>query len=235
MKENKANDRNADGQIVRVVLFDMDGTLLDTERLYLKCWKRVAKERGFELTDEFLSELRGASLDVIRRLFDAHFQGTRSYLEERKFRQKFVMEDVEAHGVPVMPGVVKLLEWLKLHRVPAAVATSTPYETASYFLEKSGLRPYFQTVVTGDMVEHGKPDPDIFLLAAGRVGVPIGQCAVAEDSRNGVIAARRAGALSCYLPDLTILDDVDRAAYTDAVFSSADAMIPWLETRISVS
>ncbi|EGQ9935487.1 HAD family hydrolase, partial [Vibrio vulnificus] len=104
--------------------------------------------------------------------------------------------------IPVKEGVIALLEWLKAHQIPAAVATSTQKDVALVKLKLAGLDHYFESITTGCEVTHGKPDPEIYLLAASRLNVPPAQCLAFEDSNNGVRAAVSANMMTYQIPDL---------------------------------
>ena len=209
----------------------MDGTLFDTERLYLRCWKQVSADRGYGVPDALLDQMRGASLARGKELFEQYYQGQLDFWEERRHRQAYVFHEIETHGVPLKPGAEELLVYLKKEGMRIALATSTVQETAMRFLKQSGLLPYFDAIVTGDMVENGKPAPDIFLLAAEKAGLAPAACAVAEDSQNGVIAGRNAGCIVIHIPDLMQLSEEVRKAYVDLELPRLDAMIPWLEAQ----
>lgn len=214
--------------MIKAILFDMDGTLFDTERLYYRCWKKVAEENGYEIPDELLNKMRGASLKEGSRHFNEYYNYERDYFEERAKRQFYVIEEIDKNGVPFMKGLTELFDFLKERGIKIALATSTVKEMAMKYVEISGLGNYFDAIVTGDMIEHGKPEPDIFLLAAEKLGEDIKECAVAEDSLNGIIAGRRSGARVFFIPDLSPVTDEEKAEYVDKEFKSLDEIIGYL-------
>ncbi|MDO4438635.1 MAG: HAD family phosphatase [Eubacteriales bacterium] len=214
--------------MIKAILFDMDGTLFDTERLYYRCWKKVAKENGYDIPDELLNKMRGASLKEGSRHFNEYFNYEKDYFEERAKRQLYVKEEINKNGVPFKKGLVELFKFLKENGIKIALATSTIKEMAERYIEISGLSEYFDAIVTGDMIEHGKPDPDIFLLAAKNVGENIENCAVAEDSLNGIIAGRRSGAKVFFIPDLSPVSLEEKTKYVDKEFESLDDIIGYL-------
>lgn len=214
--------------MIKAILFDMDGTLFDTERLYYRCWKKVAEENGYEIPDELLNKMRGASLKEGSRHFNEYYNYERDYFEERAKRQFYVIEEIDKNGVPFMKGLTELFDFLKERGIKIALATSTVKEMAMKYVEISGLGNYFDAIVTGDMIEHGKPEPDIFLLAAKKLGEDIKDCAVAEDSLNGIIAGRRSGARVFFIPDLSPVTDEEKAEYVDKEFKSLDEIIGYL-------
>lgn len=214
--------------MIKAILFDMDGTLFDTERLYYRCWKKVAEENGYEIPDELLNKMRGASLKEGSRHFNEYYNYERDYFEERAKRQLYVIEEIDKNGVPFMKGLTELFDFLKERGIKIALATSTVKEMAMKYVEISGLGNYFDAIVTGDMIEHGKPEPDIFLLAAEKLGEDIKECAVAEDSLNGIIAGRRSGARVFFIPDLSPVTDEEKAEYVDKEFKSLDEIIGYL-------
>ncbi len=214
--------------MIKAILFDMDGTLFDTERLYYRCWKKVAEENGYEIPDELLNKMRGASLKEGSRHFNEYYNYKREYFEERAKRQLYVIEEIDKNGVPFMKGLTELFKFLKERGIKIALATSTVREMAMKYIDISGLGEYFDAIVTGDMIEHGKPEPDIFLLAAKKLGEDIKNCAVAEDSLNGIIAGRRSGAKVFFIPDLSPITDEQKAEYVDKEFKFLDEIIGYL-------
>jgi HAD superfamily hydrolase (TIGR01509 family) len=184
------------------VIFDMDGLMLDTESIAKTCWERAFAEGGHELTPELFLAMVGRNkrdcFVLLQGAFGDGFDCDKIYARCGVFYE----EQVAAHGTPLMPGVLELLGDLAALGVPLAVATSTRNPTARLRLEKAGLLPFFQTVVAGNEVTHGKPAPDIYLEAVRRLGVDAAQSFALEDSHAGVRAAHAAGLKVIMVPDL---------------------------------
>ncbi|MGE4276047.1 MAG: HAD family hydrolase [Lawsonibacter sp.] len=184
------------------VVFDVDGVLFDTERLSRSVWEEVSQEFGCPQAVEHYLEFIGRSrrddmahmLELLGSKFpvEAFFQTCSQRTQAR----------IEADGVPLKPGVFEILTFLTERRLPIALATSTYSERTSRRLELTGLGPFFQTVVTGDQVTHGKPHPEIYQTACGRLGIDTASALAVEDSFNGIHSAHGAGMRVAMIPDL---------------------------------
>lgn len=147
------------------VLFDMDGTLIDTESQYLEEWVRAAALQGFEITQDLWHQMLGRpTVDCHRLVQDAFGSSFRLDDFATEYRSR-LNERLQDH-VPVMPGVLTLLHDLKANGTPLAVATSATRKSADAYLATAGLRDFFSHVVTRDDVDQGKPHPEPFLKAA---------------------------------------------------------------------
>lgn len=192
------------------VMFDMDGLMIESERALLECWRETALELGLDLDDALWLSFVGLSdracHDILRaRLADEdRVQALLHGLQVRYDAR------VEA-GLPLKTGVLELLTLLKARGIPRAVVTSTRRPRALQKLESTGLLPHFDDVITGNEVQHSKPAPDIYLLAAQRLGVAPSHCIVLEDSVPGVRAALAAGMTPIQVPDLVMPDEGVRA------------------------
>lgn len=189
--------------MVRAVLFDMDGLMFDTERLAQDAWLRAGREKGWPITQEVVSDIRGTNLAGSREIFRQRFGDAVDYDEARALRDGYVEARIRESGLPVKPGLYSLLRALRQKGIPAAVATSTSRETAYAYLELADVRQYFSALVFGDEVARSKPAPDIFLAAAEKLRTKPEHCMVLEDSPNGLRAARAAGCIPVMVPDLT--------------------------------
>lgn len=189
--------------MIKGVIFDMDGVMFDTERLMKQGWEYAGREMGFSLTEEQMFQMRGGSKEQNARLFQEWFQGEVSYETGRIYRADYVNDFIRRHSVPVKKGLFQLLQFLKEQKIPAAVATSTHRAQAEEYWRLAKVTPYLSASVCGDEVSRGKPDPEIFLTAAKKLGIPPADCLILEDSYNGLKAACAAGAFSCMVPDLT--------------------------------
>jgi HAD superfamily hydrolase (TIGR01509 family) len=189
-------------RLPRAVVFDMDGLMLDTERLALRCWTEAAAELGLDFDAGLIPSMIGRNVRDSRSLVLARHGDAYPVDRLALASQRIYDGIVERDGVAVKPGVVALLDWLDAMRIPRVVATSTRRARAQAKLARADLLVRFATVVGGDEVERGKPEPDIFLLAAARIGAVPADCIVLEDSEPGVLGALAAGMTPIMVPDL---------------------------------
>lgn len=181
-------------------IFDMDGVLFDTERLYQETWKELAEERGIRLDDEFAMAVSGTNGGYMKRVIEQYYQvPDGSVIVEECMKR--MEEKLEEH-VPVKKGVREILEYYWQIGMRLAVASSSSIKRIEANLIKSGIRKYFSEIVSGTEVKRGKPCPDIFILAARKIDCKLEECLVFEDSENGVRAGHAAGCFTVMIPDL---------------------------------
>lgn len=209
------------------VIFDMDGLMFDTERLALDAWKAVGRAAGFDMADEVVLASVGRNEKDTEIIMKQYFGEAFPYAELRIQRVKHVRDYVEANGMPVKPGLLKLLDFLKQKGIKAAVATSTERVNAEALIRACNILDSFQHIVCGDEVERGKPEPDIFLLAAQRLGCRPEECFVLEDSENGIKGAHKAGMKPIMIPDLITPKD-ELKQLTHQIFDSLEQVIGYI-------
>lgn len=207
--------------MIKAVIFDVDGTLLNTEHIYVEAWKEAGREQGFEIPEEALRRTRAIDKKLAEEIFKSYVGEQFDYYETWRRRVR-IAEAVIAAGTAqlLMPGAVELLDWLDAHGLRKAIASMTNREHTYAHLEKAGLLDRFSVRVTGNDVKNGKPAPDIFLLAAEQLGVLPAECIVCEDSYAGLQAARNAGMLPVMIPDYVPARDEERsyAVILDSLF-----------------
>lgn len=192
------------------VIFDMDGLMIDSERVSIACWNEAALTLEIALPEGFFLHMVGLGERDCLQLLHKHVDdGMRV---DALLAHCHALYDARTHdGLPLRPGILELLELLKERGVPRAVATSTRQPRASRKLAASGLLDYFDAVVTSSDVQHPKPAPDIYLLAAQRLGIDPARCLALEDSPTGTRAALAAGMTVIQVPDLVHPDAGVRA------------------------
>lgn len=214
------------------VIFDMDGLMLDSERAIIGCLAEAAREAGHDLPEVLWLSMVGHSEAVCRHLLD---EAVGEVEREQILQRSHVLYDaVVAAGVPHRPGIIAMLDFLDAHSIPRAVATSTRRPLALRKLEAAGLLPRFDAICTSSDVEHPKPAPDIYLLAATSLGVDPAHCLVLEDSPTGVRAALAAGMYPIQIPDLLEPDDAVRAL-GHTILPSLDDARRLFERRLALS
>lgn len=183
------------------VIFDMDGLLFDTEAIYRESWLILAQQFGQEPSIPFTKAVCGTSGETMIAVVEKFYPA----IDPQEFIDACVNRvnsEVKRH-LPEMPGVREILAYVKKMGLKVAVASSSEKEIIEHNLEKAGIMPYFDAIVSGGEVEKGKPYPDIFLLAASRLGLKAEECYVFEDGANGIRAGHAAGCHTIMIPDLT--------------------------------
>lgn len=186
---------------ITAVLFDMDGLVLDTEKLYTRFWQEAANALGYPMTKEQALGMRSLNRGVGLAKMQSYFGPDVDYEAIRNKRIELMDAFVKQEGVSLKPGIHELLAYLKEQGIKTAIATSSPLERTILYLTSVGLQNSFNELVSGYMVEKGKPEPDIYLYAAKRLCVMPENCMVLEDSPAGILAAFRAGCKPVMIPD----------------------------------
>lgn len=181
-------------------IFDMDGVLFDTERIYQETWQEIAAGQDIRLDGSFLRAISGTNGNRMCRVIEEYYHvSDGTDIMERcmeRVRQKLSVY------VPVKKGVRKILDYFRDNGICMAVASSSSTQQIEVNLQMTDLRDYFTVIVSGKEVNNGKPAPDIFLLAAKRLHCTPEECFVFEDSENGIRAGYEAGCFTVMVPDL---------------------------------
>lgn len=189
-------------RMIKGVISDMDGVMLDTEKLYVRFWCEAARFYGYPMEKTHALGIRSMArpfaVAKLRGWFGADFD----YDKVRGKRIELMDDYVAANGVEAKAGADILLEWLKSNGYKVALATATPVDRARRFLEQTALLQYFDEICSARQVKNGKPAPDIYLYAAEKLGLQPCECLALEDSQNGVRSAAAAGCNTVLIPDL---------------------------------
>lgn len=203
------------------VIFDMDGVLLDTEKLYARFWQEAAIALGYPMTREQAVSLRSLNGKAAQAKLESYFGPGVSREEMRPKRIELMQAYTEQYGVELMPGVREILTYLKQRGIATAIATSSPRERVEQYLAPYELLPQFDALCSGYDVPQGKPAPDIYLKAAQMIGLPPEQCLAVEDSPAGILSASRAGCMPVYVPDQAPADEETRKL----LYAHADSLL----------
>jgi len=188
---------------VQGALFDMDGTMFDTERLRFQTLKQASNEFiGQEFSDEYLMQCLGLSAKMAEQLAQKFYGEQIPYQAIRKRADEIELAFVRQNGVPIKKGLIQVLERLRKSGLRMAVATSSRRAIAEEYLINANVYKFFDLLVCGDEVEQGKPHPEIFITAAQRLNLQPQQCLMFEDSENGINSASEAGGVTILLKDI---------------------------------
>ena len=204
------------------VIFDVDGVLTDSYMPHYRAWQRMFGEIGVEFTDEQFRRTFGrTNQDIFAELYPGEMTAERS----RKLgdRKEAFYREIVAESFTPLPGAVELIDALSSAGFKLAVGSSGPPENIALTLEKLGRAASFAAAATGADVQRGKPDPQVFLIAAERLGVPPDKCAVIEDAPQGIEAANRAGMTSIAVLGTTTRD---KLAHAKLIVESLNELSP---------
>ena len=213
--------------MIRAVVLDMDGLMLDTEPLYKASWQQACAELGFALDDAAHARMIGRpNADCERQLVRLFGPG----FPLEPFRAKWPAlwrASADGRPIPAKPGLSDFLAFVEARALLRAVATSSERDFVEFSLGSAGVAGRFDAVVTGDEIARGKPAPDIYLEAARRLGVDPRDCIALEDSDAGVLAATAAGMRTICIPDSKSPSEAAARAAT-CVLASLDEAREWV-------
>lgn len=213
---------------IEAVIFDIDGLMIDSERVSQRSWAQVMADAGYDLTETIYLQMIGRTEKDVKGILAEEFGADFPFKEMYHRREVRFLEMIAQNGIPTKPGLIELLEWIRLKSIAYAVASSTYCTLAESKLNAAGIRGYFTTIVTGDEVVNGKPAPDLFLAAARKLGVDPHGCVVLEDSQAGIQAAHAAGMYPILVPDMQPIDpEVVKLAHR--MVSTLDQAIPVIQ------
>lgn len=187
----------------KAVLFDMDGTLIDTEKYYRIFWPMAMKEFGYDLSDQQVLAMRSLGRPFAPTKLKEWFGEELDYIAVKEKRKELMEACLKEKGIEVKPGAFEILKYLREQGILTCVATATDLERTTRYLKQTGLFEYFDQIITATMVKEGKPSPDIYQYACKELGLSPEECLAVEDSPNGVMSAYRAGCKVVLIPDQT--------------------------------
>lgn len=193
--------------MIKTVIFDLDGTLIDTEKYFKVYWRKAAEAFGFDMSEEQALALRSLGKPFAPALLKEWFGENFDYGAVRDKRRQLMKEYLDTKGIELKPGAKEALHWLKQNNYRVALATATPVDRATEHLKETGIYEYFDMIVSAAQVERGKPAPDVYLFACKQLGEQPEDCIAVEDSPNGVNSAYAAGLQVVMVPDQTDPDE----------------------------
>ncbi|MEE0957082.1 MAG: HAD family phosphatase [Ruminococcus sp.] len=210
-------------------VLDMDGLMIDSERIVYETWQRMMDDNGYPYDFALYKQTIGKRKNEVEKIYLKTYGADFPYWDFAAQCHDSYIERLKTVGIPTKPGLFELLDFLKAHNVKVSLATSTSRETATLNLQTSGTLPYFDALVCGNDVKNGKPHPEVFLTAAARLGLDPGDCVAYEDSLTGIESAYNAGMITIMVPDY--LEPTEEVKpMISKLCKTLDESIPFLET-----
>ena len=211
----------------KAVIFDMDGLIIDTEKLLIKYWVIAANEFGYPMKRDHALHIRSLAGALAEPYLRETVCPDFDYRKVRSRRIELMNADIAKNGIELKKGIILLLDELDRRHMQKAVCTATDLERTTRYLTSLNIFHRFEKVICGPMVEHGKPAPDIYLYACGELGESPERCLALEDSPNGVRSAYSAGCGVVMVPDLTSPTEEGRK-YILGAAADLEAVIKYL-------
>lgn len=189
---------------IKGIIFDMDGVLLDTEKLYVRFWCEGANFYGYKMKEYHALSIRSMARPFAIEKLKGYFGVDFDYYKVHQKRIELMDKFIEENGIETKPYAKETLRFLKENGYKTALATATGIEKTETYLRQMGLYEYLDEIVCASMVSKGKPEPDIYLKAAELLGLNSNECIAVEDSPNGIKSASSAGCVTVMIPDLDL-------------------------------
>lgn len=216
--------------MIKAVIFDMDGLMIDSERVTYNGYKKVLGDMGLDITEEFYTTLLGRTIETAKQLFE-NVYGKDFHLDDViPLVHKYMADLFDNEGVPVKKGLVDLLKYLKDNNYKTVVATSSQRKRVDHILNIANISQYFDDSICGDEVTHGKPNPEVFLRACEKAGVSPEEALVLEDSEAGIQAAYSGKIKVICIPDMKYPEEA-YASKTTKILPSLEEVIDYLKNQ----
>lgn len=214
--------------MINAVIFDMDGLILDSERMAIRMWVEAGEQGGYPITKEMARGAIGMDVKDTEALFISLLGPEFPFQRMNRLRRDLTEETMDREGMPIKTGAREIISIIHRRSIPLGVASATETGIVSTYLDKADLKKYFSHIVGGDQVKIGKPDPAVYLLTADKLGVAPAECLVFEDSEKGLGAAHAAGMKPILIPDiLPPTEEMLKKCFER--FSSLQEVIPHLD------
>ena len=213
-----------------LIIFDMDGLMFDTERIYYKAWQESAAAHGYHISWETYVQIVARNSRYIEKVLKEILGEALPYDAICEEKRALADQIIAKEGITKKEGLVELLDYLDQRGIKKAVATSSMREKALRYLELGEIKERFDWIICGSDVEESKPNPEIFLKVAAHFGVSPEACMVLEDSRLGIQAAKAAGMTGIFIPDLVQADE-EILAHASQEVASLREVITLLENK----
>ena len=187
---------------MKVVVFDMDGVLFDTESVCMKAWDYAGEVMGVGKAGYMVLKTLGMNADKAVEIIKTEFGAGFDAVKFKQIGKNYSYDYFNTYGVPEKPGLYEILDYIKNKGYKIALASSTSSQSVHHHLKEKDIEKYFDAVICGDMVEKSKPEPDIYLKACAQLNENPDNCIAIEDSKNGILSAHRAGLQVIMVPDL---------------------------------
>lgn len=214
--------------MIKAVIFDMDGLMINSERVTFEGYQKVMSSMGMNITEEFYKTLLGKTLKTSEDLFHQVYGHDFPMSEVIIQVHQYMAHRFDEEGVPIKPGLLQLLSYLKDHHYQTMVATSSQRSRVNHILDIAHLTQYFDNSICGDEVAKGKPNPEIFLKACEKLGVQPHEALVLEDSEAGIQAAYSGNIKVICIPDMKY-PEADYQKMTTCILDSLDQVIDYLK------